>query len=120
MKEIRHKKNRVLVFNPSKKLVAMFVSQLEAAKSLETTPQVIHAAITGKSIACKKLYLRTWPDDIEVLPEDWGNLRLEAFDDLCGVERKVFANRKMSRVGMKYETEFKQKRRKTNDSQDSK
>jgi hypothetical protein len=34
--------------------------------------------------------------------EDLGNLKLEEYDKLCGVERKVYPDSKMERKGMKY------------------
>ena len=34
--------------------------------------------------------------------KDLGNLSVEEYDDLCGVKRRVWGNKEMSRKGMKY------------------
>jgi hypothetical protein len=93
---------RVLVFNSRKKLIATYHSSLCAAKMLRVTPNSIRSACTGKTIAVKGHYFRYLPDDIEVTFEDLGVLTVNEYDDLCGVDRKVFPNARMSRVGMKY------------------
>lgn len=48
------------------------------------------------------MYYRTLPDDIEITLDDLGVLRLEEYDQLCGVERKIYETKNMTRVGMKY------------------
>jgi hypothetical protein len=114
MKEIKHNPNKVLAFSASKRLVAIFHSQKEVAKALKATPQSIHYACSGQTISCQKMYFRQWSDNIEIEWGDLGTLNLKEYDELCGVERKVYPTRKMSRKGMKYkkrETETKRKRR---------
>lgn len=101
---------RVLVFNSCKRLIGIFHSSLATAKALETHTQSVHYACTGKCIALGKLYLRHLSDDVEVTFEDLGQLRLEEYDSLCGVERKVYPTNKMERKGMKYKKQIKTKK----------
>jgi len=46
-------------------------------------------------------------DDIEVTFDDLGVLKLEEYDQLCGVERKIYKTKNMSRTGMKYKKKIK-------------
>lgn len=98
---------RILAFNSCKRLVGIFQSALAAAKALGTHTQSIHYACTGKCIAVGKLYLRHLSEDIEITFEDLGQLRLEEYDSLCGVERKLYPTNKMTRKGMKYKKHVK-------------
>ncbi len=93
---------RILVFNPLKRLVAIFQSSFSAARAFGIRPQSIHYASTGVCISCNNLYFRHLKDDIEVTIEDLGTLRLEEYDKLCGVERKYYKTQRMDRTGMKY------------------
>ncbi|NDV63961.1 hypothetical protein [Bacteroides sp. 224] len=97
---------QVLVFNPQKRLVAIFHSALAAAKTLGVHTQSVHYACTGRCIAVGKLYLRHLSEDIEITFDDLGELRLEDYDELCGVKRKVYPNSKMERKGMKYKNKL--------------
>lgn len=102
MGKLTDKPNRVLVFNSLKRLVAIFQSISATAKALDTHSQSIHYVCTGKCISCQGMYFRHLQDDIEVTLEDLGVLRLEEYDQLCGIERKIYKTKNMSRVGMKY------------------
>lgn len=93
---------QILVFNSCKRLVSVFHSTLAAAKALGVHTQSIHYACTGRCIAVGKLYFRHLSDEIEITFEDLGKLKLGEYDELCGVERKVYPNSKMERKGMKY------------------
>lgn len=100
---------RVLVFNSCKRLTGIFQSSRAAAIALGAHTQSVHYACTGRCIALGKLYLRHLSDDIEITLEDLGQLRLEEYDSLCGVERKVYPTNKMERKGMKYKKQIKTK-----------
>lgn len=93
---------RVLVFNPFKRLVSIYQSTFAVAKSHDWNLSSIRSACSGKIITYKKLYFRYLDDSIEVGIEDLGTLNLEEYDDLCGVQRKVYPDSKISRKGMKY------------------
>lgn len=102
MGTISSKPCRILVFNPLKRLIAIFQSTNAAAKAFSTRLQSIHYACVGTCISCQGYYFRHLPDNIEVSLEDLGTLKLEEYDELCGVERKVYRTKKMDRTGMKY------------------
>ena len=93
---------QVLVFNSCKRLVGIFHSALAAAKTLNVHTQSVHYACTGRCIAVNKVYLRHLSNEVEVTFDDFGSLKLEEYDELCGVERKVYPTNKMERKGMKY------------------
>jgi hypothetical protein len=98
---------QVLVFNSCKRFISIFYSALAAAKAFELHTQSIHYACTGRCIAAGKFYFRHLSDEIEITLEDLGNLKLDEYDQLCGVERKVYPNSKMERKGMKYNKQTK-------------
>lgn len=56
------------------------------------------------------MYFRYLQDDIEVTFDDLGTLRLEEYDQLCGVERQLYRTKEMSRKGIKYKRKSKNKR----------
>ncbi len=89
--------------------MAIFHSTLATAKAFNTHSQSIHYACTGRCISCQGMYFRHLQDDIEVTFDDLGALRLEEYDQLCGVERKIYETKNMSRTGMKYKTNIKKK-----------
>ncbi len=93
---------RVLVFNSAKRLVAICQSVNATAEMFSVTTQAIFYSCSGQSISCKNYYFRHLEDDIEVSLDDLGTLNVQEYDRLCGVERKVYPNSKMSRKGMKY------------------
>lgn len=103
MKKVSNQSSiKILVFNPLKRLVGIFQSTRAAAITLGATTQSIHYACTGVTISARNLYFRHLSDEIEVTLDDLGTLRLEEYDQLCGVERKYYKTKNMSRVGMKY------------------
>lgn len=85
-------------------MVAIFQSTFSAATAFGANTQSIHYVCTGKTISCKGLYFRHLQDDIEVTFDDLGTLRLEEYDQLCGVERKIYKTKKMNRVGKNVKT----------------
>lgn len=97
-------RKRVLVFNPLKRLVAIFQSCTAAASAFGTSTVNIHDACAGKNISACNLYFRHFYDDqieLDIL-EDLGTLRLEDYDNLLGLKRKYYPTKDMSRTGMKY------------------
>lgn len=106
MPAFNNKAKRVLIFNPSKRLIAIVSSANAAAKMLNINIQPIHYACTGKCISSNGYYFRHLSDEIEITPEDLGVLKVDEYDQLCGIERRVFKNRSMSRVGMKYRKHY--------------
>jgi hypothetical protein len=62
--------------------------------------------------------MRHLSNEIEITFEDFGRLRLEEYDELCGIKRKLYPNSKMRRKGMKYNK--KKSKTNQNESTDSK
>lgn len=91
----------VLAFNPLKRLVAVYASKSAAAKILGTTTVNIMYACDGTSISCRQLYLRELSPEIEVTFEDFHTLRLEEYDEMCGIKRRYYTTKDMSPNGKK-------------------
>lgn len=104
---MKGKPNRVLIFSSRKKLIAICQSEHMVAKAFKLSTQAIHYACTGRCMSSQGMYFRHLYDDIEVTLEDFDTLTVEEYDQLCGVERKVYKTRHMTRVGMKYNTKPK-------------
>lgn len=92
----------VLVFNPLKRLVAYLHSLTAMASAFGTSNSSIHQACVGQCISSCGLYVRFLAPDIEIEDSDYGNLRLEDYDEMCGVTRTYYPTANMSRKGMKY------------------
>lgn len=105
-----HNKNIVLVFNPLKRLVGIFGSENSAAKAFDVSVVSLHMACKGDTISCSGLYFRNLDENIEVTFDDFGVLRLEDYDQMCGVTRKYYPSKEMTRKGMKYNTKKKSKK----------
>jgi hypothetical protein len=104
------KGKRVLVFNPNKKLIAIFISGFAAARAFNLHTQSINFACTGKMISANNNYFRYEDENVLIDESDLGTLKLQEYDKLCGVQRKYYNNYSMSRKGMKYNTEKKRKK----------
>lgn len=100
--ELENGPKRVLQFNSTKKLVAVFSSLTAAAKTLEVSPAAVHYACSGKRISCKGAYFRSLNDNIELEWEDLGALTLQEYDDLCGEKRAVYPTKRFARAGKRY------------------
>ena len=87
--------SRVAVFSPGKKLIAVFSSQTLLAKFMEVSTPSVHYACEGTTVACKGFYLRPL-DKIDLdIPDDFGTLTLEEFDNLNGEKRITYPDRGM-------------------------
>lgn len=94
---------RILLFNPLKKFVGVISSQVQAAKILGVRTPTIKKACDGEAISTCNLYLRWWNPDIEIdIAEELGVLTLKEYDQLCGVKRKVYKDKTMTRKDWKY------------------
>lgn len=119
MGRISTRPTRILVFSSLKRLVGIFQSVTSTAKAFGARSQSIHYACNGTCISCQGLYFRHLQDDIEVTLDDLGVLKLDEYDKLCGVERKVYRNKNMTRAGMKYKKKPKNKLKSKNESTNS-
>ncbi len=97
---------RTLVFNSLKRLVGVFQSTHAASKAMGIGIQSIHYACNGTTIKAGNFYFRHLEDDIEVTWDDLGVLSVEEYDELCGVERKVYSTKEMTRKGTKYKKSY--------------
>lgn len=94
---------RILVFNPLKKFIGVFSSQLQAARILGVKTPTIKAACDGTAISTCNLYLRWWNPEIEIdVDKELGVLTLLEYDQLCGVQRRVYRNKRMNREHWTY------------------
>lgn len=107
MNQINKKPPKVLIFNSQKRLVAISQSTTITARLFNVATHQIVNVCVGRGISCKRLYFRFLQDDIEVTVEDIGVLKIEEYDELCGVKRKVYRTGSMSRKGTKYKKRVK-------------
>lgn len=99
--------NPVLVFNPLKRFIGYFHSLTAAATAFKTSNSSIHQACVGPCISSCGLYFRFLAKDIEIENSDYGTLKLEEYDSMCGVTRAYYPTASMSRKGMKYKQRSK-------------
>lgn len=111
--------SRTLVFNSRKKLIAILQSNTAASNVFNAKVQAIHCACVGRCISCKGYYFRNLDSSVEISLEDLGSLRLEEYDELCGINRKVYKNTMMTRKGMKYNKKNKERDEQKNQSKDT-
>lgn len=100
----------VLVFNPLKRFIGYFHSLTAAATAFKTSNSSIHQACVGPCISSCGLYFRFLAKDIEIEDADYGTLKLEDYDEMCGVKRAYYPTADMSRKGMKYKNTKKYKK----------
>jgi len=94
--------NPVLVFSPLKRFIGYFHSLTAAGTAFKTSNSTIYQACVGNSISSCGLYFRFLAKDIEIEESDYGTLKLEEYDEMCGVTRTYYPTASMSRKGMKY------------------
>ena len=97
----------VLVFNPLKRFVGYYHSLTAAAASFKVSRSSLHLACIGPCISCCGQYFRYLAEDIEIENGDYGTLKLEDYDSMCGVTRKYYPTADMSRKGTKYKQDSK-------------
>ncbi len=108
---IKKEGSPILVFNPLKRLVGFFHSMTAVASVFNTSNSSIHQACVGNTISTCGIYVRILAPDIEIEAADYGTLRLEEYDEMCGVKRAYYPTAAMSRKGMKYKTKDKPRKR---------
>lgn len=97
----------ILVFNPLKRFIGYFHSLTAAATAFKTSNSSIYQACVGPCISSCGLYFRFLDKSIELEESDYGTLKLEDYDQMCGVTRTYYPNSSMSRKGMKYKQNIK-------------
>lgn len=99
---------RILIFDASKKLSFIAQSQIKLAKLLGVKTPTVKAACDGAAISTRGYYLRWWDPEIEIdVIKELGVLTLQAYDDLLGVERRVYKDRHMTRKSLKLKYNMK-------------
>lgn len=99
---------QVIAFNSSYTLCAIFHSISEAATLSGAIRQSIIKAVYGDIISVKGRYWRAVPKDMEIEPDDLGQLSLFDFDEMCGVDRKIYSTRDMKKGSAMLESEYLQ------------
>lgn len=96
----------VLMFDGQKRLCAMFASQYAAAAALKISKQAMTQAVNGQIITAGGFYFRSYDPNLIVDYTMLGKLRLDEFDETCGIVRKTYPESRFAvKVGHKYETE---------------
>ena len=97
----------ILVFSPLKRFIGYFNSLTAAATAFKTSSSSIHQACVGPCISSCGLYFRFLAKNIEIETSDYGTLKLEEYDSMCGVTRAYYPTANMSRKGIKYKQHYK-------------
>lgn len=91
-KEPKH----ILIFNPMRVLIAIVRSLHTAAEISGRNLQAISFCCTGKYISSGGYYFRHIKPDVKIDINDLDNLRLEAYDKMCGEEREYHSSKQLS------------------------
>lgn len=97
---------QVVAFDSQYRLCAIFRSISEASTISGAIRQSIIKAVYGDIISVKGKYWRAVPKDIEIEPDDLGVLSLFDFDEMCGVDRKIYSTRNMRKGSAILESEY--------------
>lgn len=99
---------RVLAFDSTKKLVAVYTSAAATARQLGVTRPTVSSVCNGKSISTKNFYLRWWHPEIDIdVSQELGLLSLMEYDTLTGDMRKTYCTGKMRRKDLKLKYNMK-------------
>lgn len=99
---------KVVAFDGQYRLCAVFRSINEASSLTGALRQSLIKAAYGEIISVNKRYWRAVPKDVEIEYDDLGSLSLFDFDDMCGVDRKIYATRDMRKGSAMLESEYLQ------------
>ena len=106
MNDVNYTPTTLLAFDPSYKLVAIFKSISEAASLTGAVRQSLIKAAYGDIISVNKRYWRVVPEDLQVEPDDIGELSLFDFDSMVGEDRKIYPTKKMLKGTSMLESEY--------------
>ncbi len=104
--ETNNSPTTIVAFDSSYKLVAIFKSISEAAKITGTLRQSLIKAAYGDIISVNKKYWRVVPPDLQIEPDDIGELTLFDFDEAIGEDRRIYSTRKMLKKSAMLESEY--------------
>lgn len=106
MTTMNNNPSTILAFNSSYVLVAIFKSISEAAQLTNTIRQSLIKAAYGDIISVNQRYWRVVPPDFQIEPDDIGHLTLFDFDEAVGLDRKIYATKKMLKKSVMLESEY--------------
>jgi len=98
---------RVLAFNGSLRLVAIFQSYSAAEKITGSKHQILLKCCNGQMISSKGFYFREVPEDTIIDVDDLNTLTLLEFDKQMGFDRHIYATRNMRRNEVIKESQYK-------------
>ena len=89
----------VLVFNNQRVLISMYKSLNVASQAMNISAQSISLCCLGNRISCYGCYFRYYySDKVEIVPHlDFGRLRVEEYDRMCGEVRRYRDSKELSR-----------------------
>lgn len=87
----------VLVFNGAQVLIAIARSLHSASALSGGNLQAISFSCTGKYISTGGFYFRHVHPDIQIEIGDLDNLKLQDYDEMCGVKRRYHSVREMAK-----------------------
>lgn len=96
----------ILAFNSAYKLSAIFKSISEAASMTGSVRQSLIKAAYGDLISVNNKYWRAVPPDIQIEPDDIGELSIFDFDASIGEDRRIYASKKMLKGTAMLESEY--------------
>lgn len=91
------KPKQVLIFNGARTLIAVARSLNCVSYLSGANLQAISLACTGSYVSAYGLYFRHVNSDILLEFSDLDDLKLQQYDDLCGIERKYHSQQEMTR-----------------------
>ena len=82
---------KILAFDKTHKLAAIFSSHNEAERMVGVTHQVLLRCCKGDTITAKTMYWREVPPDQILDIDDIGTLSLIEYDSVVGIDRRIYA-----------------------------
>lgn len=104
--ETNNQPTTLVAFDSNYILTAIFRSISEAATLTGALRQSLIKAAYGDIISVNGRYWRVVPTDFEIEPDDLGKLSIFEFDEAIGIDRKIYATRKMLKSSAMLESEY--------------
>lgn len=101
---------QVLVFSHTRVLAAIFKSMQSCAEIVGTSVKTVSRACKGEYATAAGFYFRRLHPDIEVDTADLDTLRVEAYDELCGEQRRYLPNERVKEQRTKFELAYGHKK----------
>ena len=98
---------RVLAFDKSLRLIGLFQSYSATEKVTGIKHQILLRCCNGQIISAKGFYFREVPEDTIIDIDDLNTLTLLEFDKQMGLDRYIYATKKMKKDEVIKESQFK-------------